>query len=220
MQKSSKSLFELLGTVKDPRRGQGQRHRIETVLTIVILGIMSGQKGERAICRFAANNRAELLKLLAVTRKEVPSRSVFQNVMQNIDFEELTAIFSKWALALVTLQKSDWIGIDGKAIGGTVTDSKNAGQNFISLVTVFASKRRQILAAGRISNKKESEIPKVRALIRVLNLEGHIFTLDALHCQKKTVQTIIESGNDYVIGVKGNQKKLYEQVKKTARERR
>ncbi|EDX77277.1 Transposase, IS4 family protein [Coleofasciculus chthonoplastes PCC 7420] len=36
---------------------------------------------------------------------------------------------------------------------------------------------------------------------------------------KKTVQLIIEGGNDYVIAVKGNQKRLHEQIKLTTEQR-
>ena len=37
---------------------------------------------------------------------------------------------------------------------------------------------------------------------------------------KKTTEAIIESGNNYVIGVKGNQKNLLEQVEKTISDER
>ena len=37
--------------------------------------------------------------------------------------------------------------------------------------------------------------------------------MDALHCQKKTVQAIVESKNDYIIKVKKNQPKLQESIR-------
>ena len=55
----------------------------------------------------------------------------------------------------------------------------------------------------------------MQQLIKELDLEGIVFTIDALHCQKETTKTIIDNNNDYVIGVKGNQKKLHETLKKT-----
>ncbi len=42
-----------------------------------------------------------------------------------------------------------------------------------------------VLFAGKVINAKESEIPMVRKAIKVLDIEGAVFTLDALHCQKK-----------------------------------
>ena len=117
----------------------------------------------------------------------------------------------------VSIKKGDWISLDGKAIRGTVTHSNDSLQNFLSLVSVFATKQKQVLSAGKINSKKESEIPKVVELIEMLDLEGVIFTIDALHCQKKTVKTVTEGKNDYVIGIKGNQPKLFAQVKKTVK---
>ena len=46
-------------------------------------------------------------------------------------------------------------------------------------------------------------------MLEALNLEGVVFTLDALHWQK-TTKLIVEGGNDYVITVKGNQRKTIE----------
>ena len=39
-----------------------------------------------------------------------------------------------------------------------------------------------------------------------------MFTLDALHCQKKTVTALTEQGHDYIITVKHNQPTLYEAI--------
>jgi predicted transposase YbfD/YdcC len=42
-----------------------------------------------------------------------------------------------------------------------------------------------VLHCGKKENKKESEIPKVQELISRLDVKGELFTIDALHCQKK-----------------------------------
>ncbi|OLT61459.1 hypothetical protein BJP37_23060 [Moorena bouillonii PNG] len=63
-----------------------------------------------------------------------------------------------------------------------------------------------------MENKRESEIPVVRDLINLLDLTGVVFTFDALHCQKKTLAAIVESGNDYLVKVKKNPPKLYQQI--------
>ncbi|MEG4990088.1 ISAs1 family transposase [Microcoleus sp. BR0-C5] len=56
-------------------------------------------------------------------------------------------------------------------------------------------------------------------LVRNYPLSGQVFTLDALHCQKKTITLINQSQNDYIIALKGNQKNLLKHaVKITANE--
>lgn len=209
-----KNIFELLKELKDYRRGQGQRHPLQIVLLIMIMAIMAGAKSERAISRFAKNNKKELIDILKIERKEIPSRSVTKGMAKNLDFKEFKNIFYKWALQFIPIKKGELISMDGKAIRGTVTNANSSMQDFISLVSVFVSKKKQILMTGKINTKKENEIPTVRELIEMLDLQGVIFTLDALHCQKETVKKIIETKNDYIIGVKNNQKKLAKQLKK------
>lgn len=207
-------IIALLKTIKDYRRKQGQRHPIEVILIIIIMAIMAGSKGERAIARFAQNNKKDLIKALGIERKEIPTRCIIQRTIQNIDFSELQNTFYQWSLKIVKIKEKDIVSIDGKAIRGTVKDSRTSFQNFTSLVSVFASKRRQVLTAGKIETKKENEIPKVQELIAMLDLKDVTFTLDALHCQEKTVDIIKKTGNHYIIGVKNNQKKLYQDIKK------
>ena len=213
-EQKDQDIIVLLRTLKDYRRKQGKRHSLETVLLIIIMGIMSGAKGERAIARFAENNKKDLIKALKIKRKEIPTRYVFKGIIKNIDFPQLQNIFYQWALKIVTIKEKDVISIDGKAIRGTVKNSHDKFQNFVSLVSVFASKRKQVLTSVKIETQKENEIPKVQELIAMLNLKDVTFTLDALHCQVKTTKIIKKTGNHYIIGVKNNQKKLNLDIKK------
>jgi predicted transposase YbfD/YdcC len=43
-------------------------------------------------------------------------------------------------------------------------------------------------------------------MMKEFALKDMIITLDALHCQTKTLKAIKDSGNEYVIQVKENQK--------------
>ncbi len=216
--KTKENLFELIKQLKDHRRKQGKRHPLETVVLIIIMGIMSGSKSERAIARFAKNNKQELIETLEIAREEVPSKSVINGIIQNIEFEKLENTFYQWSKQLVTIKKGEWLNLDGKAIRGTVVNASTKMQDFVSLVTVFINKQQQALTAKRINTKKENEMPSVRQLIKMLDLEGVTFTLDALHCQEKTVKAIVETNNNYVIGVKNNQENLFKAVKKTAKQ--
>jgi predicted transposase YbfD/YdcC len=207
------NLLELLKTgLKDHRRGQGKRHPIEIVVMIILMGIMGGAKSERGIERFANNNRKELVEELEIERGEVPSRRVMREVIEHTDFKELGEIFYNWSKESIGIEKGDWMNIDGKAIRGTVTDKSSSLQDFVSLVSVFASKKKQVLSAGMYKVKEGHELSTARELIECVDLQGVTLTLDALHCQAETVKVIVESENDYVVGVKGNQAKLFEQV--------
>jgi len=219
MTTKSKNLYELICEQEDPRRQQGTCHKLPFILSIVIMATMSGALSIAAIADFAKRHKNALCKLfdLENRKKRVPSRLTIARLLSAMDFESFALVFYKWAKQYIKLEKREWLSLDGKAIRGTVTSPNNQFQNFTSLVSVFAHKRAQVLALGSFQNKKENEISVVRKLIKMLNLEGVVFSLDALHCQKDTVQAIVDTGNDYVIGVKGNQKKLYKQLKKTSK---
>jgi hypothetical protein len=210
-----KNLFELISEIEDHRRKQGRRYTLQTILLIIILGIMSGSKSERAISRFAKNNREDLINNLKIARDNVPGRHSITNVIQSLDFNKLEDIFHKWSMSFVKIKKGEWLSVDGKAIRGTFKYPNDKLQDFVSLVTIFSSKSKQIVKVGRINSKKENEIPKVRELIETLDLQGVTFTMDALHCQPKTLKTILNTNNNYIVGLKKNHKFLLQQVKKT-----
>ena len=46
-------------------------------------------------------------------------------------------------------------------------------------------------------------------------MSGCIVTIDAMGCQKQIASKIIESGADYVLSVKNNQPRLYEDIAET-----
>jgi len=188
----SNKLLETLTEIKDPRRGEGVRHPLPLVLIIVLMATMSGYFGYRGIGDFVIRNRKELLKYFKPKKNRLPSFSTVRRVMQEIDYEDFTMKFYYWATGYVDIEKGDWLSLDGKAIRGTVTNGNSSEQRFISLISVFSEKSGQILSVGKINNSKESEIPKVRELIEHLDLKGVVFTIDALHCQKKRQKQLSE----------------------------
>ena len=208
-----KSLINYLKQIPDFRHPSGRRHPLWLVLLITILGIMSGNIGYRSIERFIERHRTELIKELKIPKARVPSYSTVRRVMKGLDYCELTKAFNEWANQFRNELGEDWIAIDGKSLRNTVKDYNKSSQNFINMVSAFTHKRGIVMGIGVISNKKTSEIPCVQELLEILNLKGVAFTLDALHCQKKTVEFIVESGNDYIIKVKRNQKSLFDSIK-------
>lgn len=181
-----KSLFEFLAEIPDFRRKAGKRHDLKFNIAIIIMSVMSGQCGIRAIGEFAKNNKKELIKRLKPPKDRIPSYSTIRRTLLGVEFNELSNAFYKWAVNYVAILEKEWVSIDGKAIKSTLTDYNKDCQDFISLVTVFSHKRRIALANKDYQNKKKSEINIVEELIEMLDLEGTIISLDALHCQKNS----------------------------------
>lgn len=188
----SLSLMDCFGEITDNRRGAGQRHSQTLVLTIAVMGIMSNYIGYRAIGDFIERNRESLLKYLQPPKDRLPSFDTVRRVLQMIDYDELNAAFHKWAKHRVAIAKNEWLQVDGKVIGGTVADACNNEQSFISLVSIYAARSKQAVAAKTIKHKKENELQAVQQLITQLDISGVTFSLDALHCQKKRQGSLLK----------------------------
>ena len=181
----TKSILFYLSNISDRRREAGRRHPQEIVLTIVLMAIMSGYHGYRAIGDFIDRNRADLLRYLKPDKGRLPTFYTIRRVLMGIDFEEFSNQFYEWSKQYIDIQPGEWVSIDGKAIAGTVVNQPSAYQDFINLVSIFTSRHKMVLANAQVRNSKESEIPVVKQLLEKLQLKDVVFTLDALHCQKK-----------------------------------
>lgn len=179
------SLIEHLRQVEDFRTTDGRRHRLWLVLLFVIMGTMSGYVGYRAWGDFVKRHRCILIDKFKIEKHGVPSYSTIRRILIGVDFDKLAQIFNQWAQNYVHVDTSEWFGIDGKSIKGTVQEYKSEYQNFVNIVSVFTEKRGLVLSMSKLENKQASEISTVQNLIALLDIEGVVFSLDALHCQKK-----------------------------------
>lgn len=197
------NLRKELATLKDKRRGQAQQHKIDVVLMITIMATMSGYQGYRAIGDFAQRYKKQIVKYLELEKERVPAYATVRRVVQEIDHKKFGDIFTKWMKHYMKKSNSQWIAVDGKAIKGT--KQKEEDKKLAHLVSFFASDSKEILIARKTADKS-NEIPLVQEMMEEFPLKDMIITLDALHCQTKTLKAIKDSGNDYVIQVKDNQK--------------
>ncbi len=78
------------------------------------------------------------------------------------------------------------------------------------LVSAYIVERGLILDPYQFDSKT-NEITALIEFIKTLAIKGVVFAFDAIS-QKKTAQIIIESGNDYIGALKGNQSGLLEAV--------
>jgi len=217
VQENKKNLYEHLKDVKDFRRWQWQRHELPIVLLIVIMATLSWYIWIRAIWDFKDKHKSELIEIFWIEKNRLPNFATIWRILKNLDFNEFNTVFQKWSIEYMWVDLWEWLWVDGKVIRGTVENPNNEYQKYTSLVSVFSSKRKQVLWVWLVWTDKKSEIPVVKDLIKDLWLEWVIFTIDALHCQTETTKVIIESKNEYVLWVKWNQKNLFNALKKTVK---
>ncbi len=178
------SLIQSLQEIKDFRTSQGRRYPLWLILLLVIMGTISGCRSYYALEDFGARHYEAVSKQLGLKITRLPSDTTFRRILQKLDFQALAQQFEQWADSTFDTEPGEWVAIDGKSIKGTVTEPRTAYQNFVNMVSVYSSRIGVVLAAQQFESKKSGELTVVQTMLEALNLEGVVFTLDALHCQK------------------------------------
>lgn len=182
------NLVTYLSEIDDFRRPQGQRYGKVAMLLIIIMAMMRNKYCYREIGRFCKFNKDILIETFGFKNGKVPSHVSIRTFIIQTDFNSVQQAFHKWASHYVPIDKNEWVHVDGKSIRSTVSEYSSQYQNFVSLVSLFASKREQVLHIEKMENKQKSESKVVEELLNMLDLKGVILTLDALHCKKNATQ--------------------------------
>lgn len=199
-------LSEELKKVTDPRRQWGNKqHLLGDILAIGFITIVCGSEDFTDMENLGIEKQEWLRTFLALPNG-IPDSDTFRRTFEKINPEELSKVLRDW-LELYR-EKRSVVSIDGKTIRGSKSDRRKA----CHVVSAFVQENR--ITLGEIkTDEKSNEITAVPELLDMLDVEGAIVTADAMSCQTKIVSKIVEKGADYVIGLKGNQSTLLEDVR-------
>jgi len=178
------NLIQSLQEIRDFRASQGRRYPLWLILLLVIMGTISGCRSYYALEDFGVRHYQAVSEKLGLTVTRLPSDTTFRRILQKLDFQVLTQQFGQWANSTFNTELEEWVAIDGKSIKGTVTEARTAYQNFVSLVSFYSSLHGVVLATQQFETNDNSELKVVQTMLEALQLEGVVFTMDALHCQK------------------------------------
>lgn len=181
----STTLQAAFATIPDPRKGRGKRYPLATLLLLILLAIMSGYRGYRGFERFMQRHRTTLSVKLGLPRQALPDYSTIRRLFHQVDFNQVALVLSTWMLQVGWLQAGDDCAIDGKSLANTLVHHKDAQQNFVNVVSLFQLRDGLVVGQQLFENAKVSEIQVVQSLIEQLQVTQVVFSLDALHLQKK-----------------------------------
>lgn len=142
----------------------------------------------------------------------IPSHDTGGRVFARIDPQEFQHSFLSWVRALVPLSGGQVIAIDDKTLCGS--GASRSGRTPLHMVSAWATANGIVLGQQAV-DAKSNEITAVPALLRLLDLEGAIVTLDALNCQTAIAEQIVAGGAEYILALKGNHPRLYDEVRTT-----
>lgn len=193
--------------IQDPRR-HNIHHKLYDILTISLCALISGADSWTQVAEYG-RSKFDWFKEFLELPNGIPSHDTFGRLFAMLDPKQFQEFFARWVEDLSNSITFNTVSIDGKTNRGS--HDRSNGKAAIHMVSAWASEVGLVL--GQIkTDEKSNEITAIPELIKTLHLEGTVVTIDAMGCQKKITQAIIEENAHYVIQVKDNQPNLHEEI--------
>lgn len=201
-----KEIAERLAKLRDIRHSGYVVHKLHHILVIIMCAILCGLDKLDEIYTFSENRKEYFKNELGI--ESTPSRATFGRILSLIDGDEVGKVMCE----ILTEQlgtKGEVVAVDGKAIRST--SKEGSPHSALQILTAYITESRIILGQEAI-NEKTNEIPVFQQMLKYIDIRDKVVTADAMHCQRATCAEIAEKGGTYIIGLKNNQPKLYNDV--------
>jgi predicted transposase YbfD/YdcC len=203
-----RGLLRAFADLKDPRVNRTKRHLLSDILAVAICAIICGADGWTQVAKFGRCKLKWFRTFLALPHG-IASHDTFGRVFAALDPRAFEECFLKWITALATASAGRLIAIDGKTIRRSL-DTAN-GKAAIHMVSAWCAANHMVL--GQVAtDAKSNEITAIPELLKLVDVQGAVVTIDAAGCQKKIAATIVEQGGDYLLQLKGNQGGLHDET--------
>jgi predicted transposase YbfD/YdcC len=202
-------LLEWLVTAEDPRQQAKVKHLMRDITAIVFFAELANAAEWSEIYLFAAANEEPLRKYLELPHG-IPSHDTIQRVVAMVSPEYLQEFRRRWNEIMAggmgeKIKKI--LALDGKTQRGNGNDWQKANR------IVSAVDNGGFCIGETLADDKSNEITAIPELLKQLNVKDAIVTTDATGCQTGTARLIRKMQADYMLGLKGNQGALHEDVR-------
>lgn len=198
-------LIELLGEIIDMRDSKGKRHCLLHVLVMSICAVLHGYNDFEDICDYAKANEEWLNDMLGLWNG-IPCARTINNVFRLINPEAFLMAFMTWINERIELAVGSQIIIDGKAVRAATEKAKNGNTPYI--VSAYLADLGISIGQKKVEDKT-NEITEIPKLLKLLDIEGCIITIDAIGTQEKIMNQIKKQKGEFVLPLKLNQRGAY-----------
>lgn len=202
------SIGEHFSKVSDPRIERTKRHKLIDIICLAICAVICGADNWVDVENFGHQKLAWLQSFLELPN-EIPSHDTFGRVFALMNPEEFQKSFLEWVQTVSRLTQGQVIAIDGKQLRGS--HDQSSGKRAIYMVSAWAEANHLVIGQQKVDDKS-NEITAIPELLKKLEVSGCIVTIDAMGTQTKIARLIVEAEADYILAVKENQGKLYQDI--------
>ena len=115
------TLPDFFRDIDDPRRKEGRRHTLPSVLALATAAVLCGMRGYKAIKEWVDDLKPSELRRFRNGRHERPSEWLIRDILVRVDPEQLDAALRAWQEAHGG-GRDTALAIDGKTMRGAVDD--------------------------------------------------------------------------------------------------
>jgi predicted transposase YbfD/YdcC len=184
--------------VSDPRRQYGNiRHKLWEMLIIALLSVICRGEDYDDMEEFGIEREKWLKEELGLELEYgIPSSDTFRRLFERLNPKEFRSCLEESIGYTRSLREV--VSIDGKAKRGSG----------IHIISAFVGEH-QITLGEIKSESKRGEIKEIPKLLDMVDVRGHIVSIDSIGCQHEIVKKLTQKKADYVIGLKKNQRTLH-----------
>lgn len=207
-ERQMKSIVECILSVPDPRKGNHKKHALGDMLFASLVSVLCGYDSYVAFARFAELNLEWLRRMGCAFANGVPSHDSFRYAFSVVDHGLFSACLRNVSSIVRDKAKRGNVSIDGKAL----RRCRKRGGRTPYIVNAWADADGIVLGEVK-TDEKSNEIAAIPELLKMLDLEGCIVTIDAAGCQKTIMRQIVRDCKaDAVLALKDNQKTLHDEM--------
>jgi predicted transposase YbfD/YdcC len=196
--------------VETNKEYRGYTYSVGEAITIVILGSLCGLRSVSQIHQWAEDERTREFLRKHFEIAKIPCYYWLLCLLKMIKPESLNRCFIRWVQTMLPKDGVEMtLSFDGKSICST--DAMQGYEKPLHIISAHIAELGLTLGQKTVS-EKSNEIPALRELLEILQVQGCMIVADALHCQKKTAEAIIRAKADYLLSVKDNQELLKESI--------
>jgi len=201
--------LEHFTALEDPRSDHTKHYPLSSLIFLSLAAVVADCKHFTEIADFAEARLRWFQGHGHFGDGRTPSHDILSGLFRRLDPKAFEQCFLDWTSAVCRVSQGELVAIDGKTLRRS--HDKILGKKAIHIISAWSSANQLVMAQMKVDDKS-NEIVAIPELLALLDLKGAVVSIDAMGCQKDIAQVIREKKADYLLGVKGNQPGLEQQV--------
>jgi len=184
-------------------------HLLSDILIIAICTYVTGGTDYQDMFLFGRERGQQLKGSLLQLPNGHPSADTYERVFKFLDVESLRNCLTTYSKEILGCLAEKQIVLDGKKLKGVSPTSK--GNTGLYILNAWVSENRICVGQEKVDDKS-NEITAIPNVLKSLDIEDSVVTIDAIGTQTKIAELIRGKKGHYLLSVKANQNELLEDI--------